>query len=294
MVSTSATRSKKTGSGSEEIFLRPMVREDVGALLRLTDREGWEYSERDLFRLWETAPQGCLVAVEGEARIGFVTAVSYTSLGWIGNLVVAPEARERGLGTRLLRQALAHLESRGIQGIGLSSYPWMTDFYRREGFREVGRVATYVGEVPGRTQKPEGIREVRDPDWEEIGPLEEASFGDPRPGLLRRFWEEFPDLSLVAGREEIEGYLFGRSSPKGGEIGPWVALSPEAASSLLEAAFGRMWGRLWIHPVEENSAARELLEEKGFHRVFETVRMMRGEATGRGGASWAIGGLEWG
>ena len=58
---------------------------------------------------------------------------------FIFDLIVAPEHRARGLGSRLMRRIVEHADLRGVRHIELACLPELTTYYSRLGFSaEVG------------------------------------------------------------------------------------------------------------------------------------------------------------
>ena len=79
--------------------------------LRLTEQSQWNQTERDWRRLLQPPPRGCFGAFLDGQLIGTVTTVVYsTELAWIGMMLVDPNYRRRGLGTRLMQKVLEHLQ----------------------------------------------------------------------------------------------------------------------------------------------------------------------------------------
>ena len=57
----------------------------------------------------------------------------------IGRVVVAPEAREKGLGKKIMRMSIEAAEEKyGKQAIALSAQTYLRKFYRELGFEEEG------------------------------------------------------------------------------------------------------------------------------------------------------------
>ena len=82
--------------------------------LRLTEQSQWNQTERDWRRLLQSPPKGCFGALLDGCLIGTVTTVAYgKELAWVGMMLVDPEYRRRGLGTRLMQTALEHLRWMG-------------------------------------------------------------------------------------------------------------------------------------------------------------------------------------
>ena len=69
-------------------------------------------------------------------------------LGWffVKLLALEPEARGRGIGSRLLAEAEAHARLSGLAGIYLDTYEFQApEFYARMGYTEFGRLPAAGG-----------------------------------------------------------------------------------------------------------------------------------------------------
>ena len=81
----------------------------------------------------------CALACIGLHALGESPAAS--SVGgefWISNVLVAPDKRRRGLGTRIVRSAERCLKSRGATVANLWCVDSLVPFYEREGWIQVG------------------------------------------------------------------------------------------------------------------------------------------------------------
>jgi len=88
-----------------------------------------------------------LVAVEAGAPLGSVSLVLEDApelcehgSPWLASLYVRPQARGRGLGTSLVRAAVAHAATLGVDELFLFT-PEHADFYARLGWRPLARTA---------------------------------------------------------------------------------------------------------------------------------------------------------
>ncbi|RLD96481.1 MAG: N-acetyltransferase [Aquificota bacterium] len=102
--------------------------------------------------LFKRAPHSFFLAVEGQRLLGFIVADSQwleegEPVGEIHEIVVAPGAREKGVGKALIEKALEHFQQEGLGKVGL----WVgernlkaQEFYRRLGFRERGKVGHWI------------------------------------------------------------------------------------------------------------------------------------------------------
>jgi predicted N-acetyltransferase YhbS len=74
-----------------------------------------------------------------------------TFKAFVFDLIVAPDRRARGLGSRLVRRILEHPDLRSVRHIELACLPELTEFYGRLGF------TTDVGDILlMRRQAPRG------------------------------------------------------------------------------------------------------------------------------------------
>ena len=250
--------------------VRAMGLGDLDFILALTRGEGWDYGERDIKRLLELEPKGSFVALEGWERVGIVTTLCYGKSAWLGNLVVRSGYRGLGHGKGLVEHVLASLAGKGHKTVGIYAYEWLTDFYRDMGFEGDEGIITFSGR-PGGGRGAGGTA-----DMDELIAFDRSRFGDGRGKLLRRLQEEYPDLCKVqreGGR--IAGYIMGRRSDSGAEIGPWVS-QRSCARGLLEAELAELEGEVWVSVPEENGEALETIRSCGFRERFRTVLMYRG------------------
>src|SRR5437660_10933274 len=104
----------------EKVSLRSMTEGDLPAADELRRLAGWNQTLADWRRLLWLEPRGCFVAVENVAVVGTVTTTTYgQTLAWIGMMLVHPERQRRGIGTRLIRQALEYLHGLGVACVKL-------------------------------------------------------------------------------------------------------------------------------------------------------------------------------
>lgn len=63
----------------------------------------------------------------------------------IGRVAVAADARLHGIGTEMMRQALAHCRSLNLETVALDSQTYITPFYEKLGFHATGEVFMDAG-----------------------------------------------------------------------------------------------------------------------------------------------------
>jgi ribosomal-protein-alanine N-acetyltransferase len=131
------------------VRLRPAALDDADALLALQQSSpgAARWSAADYESLLSADSTVCLLAEDADDEpTGFVLARLAADEMEILNLAVAPEQRRRGLGRRLVAEALARGRARGAGKCWLearASNHTALAFYRALGFREHSRRRAY-------------------------------------------------------------------------------------------------------------------------------------------------------
>ena len=130
-----------------EVLLRVMNAADLD---RVMDIEVASYSipwtEGTFRSLLRRGDAELVVAESGGRVIGYAVFWFVVDQGELGNIAVADEWRSRGIGGRLVLDALRRAAQHGVRELFLEVRPSNTsarDLYVRHGFREVGRRRNY-------------------------------------------------------------------------------------------------------------------------------------------------------
>jgi hypothetical protein len=195
-----------------------------------------------------------------------VTAVSYERSGWIGNLLVRPELRHRGIGKSLMNEAIASLEHSGMKTVWLTASPSGKPLYERLGFRAIDEVDRWLGDGFAVTLPPD--RHVLTDRHKE---LDMAGWGDRRELLL---------TALVGEGETIVGqdaFLVTRKIGELHQIGPWGGTA-DAAGALFKQFVASITGgeRICLDVPRRNRELECFLERQGLKKNGCTVLMYRG------------------
>ena len=192
------------------LIIRSMLAEDLAFASERTAAEGWVSENRatlDGFFFHE--PVGCLVADLDGRRVGIGVATSYGHSGFIGELIVRPEARGQGIGSALLNHAVTYLQQRGARTIYLDGVLKALDLYERNGFRKICRSLRFSGKVNGKPHPQ--VRPMLEKDLPVVFDLDQRYFGADRGFFLARRWNLFPELSKVLVEDDrVTGFILGR------------------------------------------------------------------------------------
>lgn len=277
---------------SIELGLRLMTCDDIPLGMELKTYAGWNQTEADWRRFLQLAPQGCFVAEWKGRGVGTAVAVAFEGkVGWLAMVLVHPEFRRRGIGTRLLQRGIEHLEQSGVAGIKLDATPLGKKVYDRLGFVEEYPVERWQGwgrpwSRPGGSA---GIRSLREEDLPAVLAFDRPCYGVDRGRLLDSIYRDCPQHAYLcdAGGGSLRGYALVRAGTQAWHLAPAVAAAPEAAEGLLRTVLNSLADQpVFWDLVAPNPWSAELAKRYGFTRQRSFTRMVRGANPFPGRPEW--------
>ena len=256
--------------------IRSFTADDIEFAMEQTAREGWDPT-REFFQLCLACdPDVCFIAEADGQRVGLITTTCYARTAWIGNLIVVPERRRRGIGERLMRHALGYLARRGVGTVRLDADPAGIPLYLRLGFVDEYESPRFrLAAAPASRGRE--ARRVTPADLPALVAFDWQHFGDQRAKLLERLYQQAHSAYWLGGADRMYGYAFALPSRLGVRIGPWIAAERAVAEQLLGALLYDLRGTPLILAVPgPNRDALELLANLGFARTSSCRRMVLG------------------
>lgn len=256
----------------EMLTIRPMERSDLSFAAECTEAEGWVSENLAILEgFYLHNPVGCLIAELEGKKVGIGVATSYGHCGFIGELIVKPEARGKGIGAALLNRAAAYLQQRGVRTVYLDDVVKAVVLYERNGFRKICRSLRFSGQIEGKAHPQ--VRPLREDDLPAVYKLDQKSFGADRGFFLTRRWSLFPELSKVLVEEgHLTGYILGRRGEGWLAAGPWVVEDgvqrPEYLLEALAVESGHQPFSIGV--LESNRRAVDLILSYGFIERFDS------------------------
>ncbi len=242
-------------------------------------REGWAVS-RDQFKLYlEHDPDGCFVATAGDQPVGMVTTTCFGPSGWIGNLIVEPDHRRRGIGRALMEHGLERLRYRGTKTVRLDGDPQGIPLYRSLGFVDEHESCRFTLSRPRTrpTIEDSPAEAMTTGDIDEVAALDAEISGASR-GRFLELKRSVAELAVVRRRHgRIVASLLAAPTSRGFRIGPCVARELADARCLISAAISAADDRsVLIGLPVLNTDALDLLATLGFQKGPSSWRMRLG------------------
>lgn len=249
--------------------LVPLAREHLFSFFQQAAAEQWITSRDELAFLTASYPSGCLTAMAAGQPAGFITAIRYNRSGWIGNLLVLPTHRRRGLGRELMAKVITVLEKDGCETIWLTASADGAPLYRTLGFTEIDSISRWQGVA----QLP--ACRIRMADSASLIEQDSHGWGDSRSALFDKLQNERCYAACDTG------FIIATQLNNGMQIGPWGADDSVTAVRLFNKVRAFDGGsRCFLDSPESNRAAAGILTRAGFSRCGRTLLMYRGRKPG--------------
>jgi len=253
--------------------------DDLDFFVECVTHEGWLSETRTVFQAFLAHnPRGCFVGEINTQPIAMGVATSYGECGFIGELIVVPSQRGRGLGTRFMQHAIEWLHAEGCQCIYLDGDLPAVPIYEKLGFRAITRSLRFLGHVGGIASN--NILTITDAILPTLLSEDRRTFGADRSFFLKHRLEAFPRLCLV---EMINGapvgFIMGQSGHGVVSVGPWLMIDASADPLPLLHALAEAGGnqKLRIGVLESNHVATALMRSvPTLSETEPSIRMVLG------------------
>lgn len=257
--------------------IRSFASDDIEFALAQTAREGWHATAEQFELALMHGSDGCFIAESAGAPVSMITTTCYAVSAWIGDLIVVPDYRRRGLGERMIAYALDYLSGRGYSTVRLEADPMGVEIYRRLGFEQQFRSLRFRSDPPHNPILAGVGNVVPCGDAPQLAALDRPAFGDDRHSLLAGLLAKARATYAYQSHGEIQGYAVVFPSVVGVHLGPWIAMDREVAASLIDRVLTDFAETSIIVGVPEpNREAVELLKDRGFYETESSLRMIRG------------------
>jgi GNAT superfamily N-acetyltransferase len=253
----------------------------LAGAMELSRAANWNQNESDWRMMLRLGRGFGLSAADGSLVASIVVLPYGDVFAWMSMVLVSPQHRRLGYASRMLRRAIAYLQSQGLTAV-LDATPAGHEVYVQEGLRDCWGFQRYslpeARPVSGRRDVSGlQLRRLVETDWPQILALDLPAFGASREALLRALAARLPEAALVAERGgSICGYLLGRDGREARQLGPLVAADLPAAQALLAHALERVPAPLYLDVVDRHADLRSWALMQGFSVQRPFTRMVHG------------------
>ncbi|PYS71003.1 MAG: hypothetical protein DMF69_11765, partial [Acidobacteria bacterium] len=275
---------------------RLLLDSDLPAALRLKELAQWNQTENDWKRLLRLEPNGCFCATSNGEVVGTATTTTYgRDLAWIGMVLVDPEHRRKGIGTRLMEAAMNYLAGAGVATVKLDATPTGKPVYQRLDFSEECLIERWASTGVKSNSSNASEAESRQ---EEMLALDHEAFGTDRARLLKMLMSESSMEPRQANDgDATSGFAMARPGTVANYVGPVIARDANVARNLLDEMLGQLMGQpVYIDLNTDFVHGRQILSERGFTKQRDLIRMSYGKRSHAGTSQliFAIAGPELG
>jgi GNAT superfamily N-acetyltransferase len=262
-----------------EIEIRLMTKNDLGSLVSLKHRLGWNQTERDLISLLELNPHGCFTANYNGEMVGTITSIVYANtLAWIGMMLVDPLYRRRRIAARLMSRVLEYLYGRGINTIKLDATPEGFPLYQSMGF--IAETLIERWECFAAPNLKNNLQDLDDALLPAVYGLDKIAFGVDRSFLIDALMKTSNSKSAVSissTGNHLNGFALSRPGSNANYVGPVVAKDRRSATDLLEGMLAQSSGeKVYVDFGTGFDLPLDYLIDLGFVKQRDLVRTSLG------------------
>jgi len=170
--------------------------EHIDGIIELMNKEGWYYYDHHELKRYLTLNQDCFTLLKDGRIVGSIFTTNYGNQAWIGNIIVAKEARGMGLAAKLIRGVMDYLrENKHVLTFRLGSVPLAIGLYKKVGFHAEAFTTSQETELPLKAEYEEmnlsentQVERLNAHDLEAIGEIDERYFKSKRLQFLMNIY----------------------------------------------------------------------------------------------------------
>jgi GNAT superfamily N-acetyltransferase len=261
-----------------------MSKADFGFATELANTMNWNMAEEDFQFMANLEPDGCFVAFQDRDAVGIATSISFSKVGWFGNLIVKEKYRNMGVGNLLVKHAISYLQAKGVRTVGLYAEPTLDGFYSKLGFTVDENFSVLHAESLGSISF-EVLPTIGKQQIGGIQSFDTRFFRGNRRKLIESIILEEGNLSYFKSESKgVVGYVAATVMDKTAWIGPMICREGkvDVAVGLLKAVLSNLAGKsvYLVIPIKQ-AVLVDMLFSFGFKEDFSVSRMFLGKAVAK-------------
>ncbi len=209
-----------------------------------------------------------IVAELDDVVVGCANGLLNGNTGWLGNIIVRPECRGRGIGRALTEVLVEFFKEKRVQHQVLIATSMGEPVYRKLGFEIVSQYIFFARQgPPAAAEAVPGVKALKPEDEEAVYALDRFVTGEMRQPFLSRLQADA--WVHVAATGSVDGYYM-----PGVGTGLVIASNDTAGLALMQQKLNM--GASTSAIPEANKAAAEFLRANGFIETGRAPRMALG------------------
>ena len=254
---------------AERVTLKTMTTEHLNDAVELSRHVGWPHRRED-WELMQSLSQGVVVQEEG-CVVGTILMTPYGDDAATVNMVIVDAVmRGRGLGRKLMEEALAKAGERTCYLVATQEG---LPLYEKLGFVATGKIVQHQGLAPS-ADAPAHESWGEDGDHARLLALDRAAFGHDRSALMRSLRER-AKFAVVRDQGDVQAFAALRRFGRGLVIGPVVARNLHEARCVIDFLLADCPGEFVRIDTDESTDLGEWLTRRRLARVGDGITMRR-------------------
>ena len=189
----------------------------IDEVIELMNKEGWYYYDHHELKRYLNLNQDCFTLLKDGRIVGSIFTTNYGNQAWIGNIIVAKEARGMGLATKLIRGVIDYLyENKHVLTFRLGAVPLALGLYKKVGFHAEAFTTSQEAALPLKAEYEEMnlgknilVERIEAHDLEAIGEIDKRYFRSKRLQFLMNVYNDSIKESCfcLKDQKKVVGFL---------------------------------------------------------------------------------------
>ena len=189
----------------------------IDVVIELMNKEGWYYYDHHELKRYLNLNQDCFTLFKDGSIVGSIFTTNYGNQAWIGNIIVAKEARGKGFAAKLIRGVIDYLyENKHVLTFRLGAVPLAIGLYKKVGFHAEAFTTSQEAELPLKAEYErlnlDGnilVERLEAHDLEAIGEIDKRYFKSKRLQFLMNVYNDSIKESCfcLKDQKKVVGFL---------------------------------------------------------------------------------------
>jgi GNAT superfamily N-acetyltransferase len=252
---------------ARQIMFETMTPEHLDGAVELSRQVGWPHRRED-WELVQSLSQGVVALEEGRMVATTLMTPYGDDAATINMVIVDASMRGRGLGRKLMEEALARAGERTCYLVATQEG---LPLYEKLGFVATGKIIQHQGEALP-VDAPSHVSWSENGDHARLVALDRAAFGHDRSALMQLLRER-AKFAVIRDGSDIQAFAAIRPFGRGLVMGPVVARDGAEAKALIDFLLAHHQGMFVRIDADISTNLAEWLTGRGLAHVGGGITM---------------------